>query len=105
MATAMIFLLFIFPCIFANSDHNHDDHPNLEKSYSFKSVLNNDTNGIYTLHWRFDKATKTIFFAVNVSTNGWVGLGLSPNGGMKGSDIVTGWVNNGISYFQVSLSK
>ena len=34
-----------------------------------------------------------IKFAVNVSTTGWVGFGLSPNGQTPGSDVVIGWVS------------
>ncbi|XP_064397923.1 DBH-like monooxygenase protein 1 homolog [Halichondria panicea] len=48
----------------------------------------------YTLHWSFNVEEQSIRFAVNVSTTGWVGLGLSPTGGMPNSDIVIGWVNN-----------
>ena len=54
------------------------------------------------LHWNFSTADRTIAFAVNVSTNGWVGLGISPNGGMVNSDVVIGWVSNGRAYFHVS---
>ncbi len=50
--------------------------------------------GSYRLHWSFDVEEQSIRFAVNVSTTGWVGLGLSPTGDMPGSDIVIGWVND-----------
>ncbi len=56
----------------------------------------------YQLHWGFNVEAKTIKFAVNVSTTGWVGLGLSPTGGMSNSDIVIGWVNDqGQVFFHV----
>ncbi len=48
--------------------------------------------GSYRLHWSVEG--QSIRFAVNVSTTGWVGLGLSPTGGMRNSDIVIGWVND-----------
>ena len=51
----------------------------------------------------FSAADRTIAFAVNVSTTGWVGLGISPNGGMVNSDVVIGWVSNGRTYFHVSF--
>ena len=35
--------------------------------------------------------------AVEVETMGWVGLGFSPNGGMIGSDIMMGWVKDGVA--------
>ncbi len=57
----------------------------------------------YTLHWSFNVEEQSIRFAVNVSTTGWVGLGLSPTGGMPNSDIVIGWVNDqGNIFFHVS---
>ena len=75
----------------------------LKTKYSFSTALLNDANaGHYTLHWNFTRETKMIYFAVNVSTAGWVGFGLSPNGGMVGSDVVIGWVNkDGAAYFKV----
>ena len=34
-------------------------------------------------------------FQITCETTGWVGLGLSPNGGMAGADIAIGWVTAG----------
>lgn len=31
---------------------------------------------------------------LQVATKGWVGLGFSPNGGMRGADITLGWVDS-----------
>ena len=71
-------------------------------SYPLSAVLR---EGVYTLHWSFDARAQNIRFAVNVSTTGWVGLGLSPTGGMANSDIVIGWVNSsGQAFLQVNLS-
>lgn len=47
----------------------------------------------YMLYWKLQPETSSIAFAVYVQTKGWFGLGLSPNGGMGGSDIVIGWVD------------
>ena len=45
-----------------------------------------------------------ITFEIQVKTRGYVALGLSPNGAMKGSDIVVGWVNDdGTAVLQVSV--
>ena len=72
---------------------------NLEEEYRFSAILDDG----YTLHWNFDLEQQTIGFAVNVSTTGWVGFGLSPNGQMPQSDVVIGWVNNdGNTQFHVS---
>ncbi len=56
----------------------------------------------YALHWNFTFATESIYFGVNVSTTGWVGFGLSPNGMMPNSDVVIGWVYGGETYFHVN---
>ncbi len=78
-------------------------HVDLEEKYTFSNVLKDDDDGYYKLYWNFTIATESIYFAVNVSTTGWVGFGLSPNGLMPGSDVVIGWVNNGgKTYFHVS---
>ena len=77
-------------------------------AYPFSAVLRADGSGnpLYTLHWNFSATEETITFGVNVSTNGWVGFGISPNGGMTNSDVVIGWVNdNGEVFFDVSKKK
>ena len=72
---------------------------NLEEEYCFSAILDDG----YTLHWNFDLEQQTISFAVNASTTGWVGFGLSPNGQMPQSDVVIGWVDNdGNTQFPVS---
>ena len=76
----------------------------LSAKYPFSRVLFNEQGQYYGLHWNFSLAAKTIHFAVNVSTGGWVGFGVSPNGQMPQSDVVIGWVaDNGSIYFHVSL--
>ena len=47
-------------------------------------------NDEYVIFWKFNK--EYITFEVHAQTTGWVGFGLSPNGGMAGSDMVIGWV-------------
>ena len=59
-------------------------------------------NPSYELHWHFDAATQNLSIAVRVQTTGWIGFGISPNGGMPNSDVVTGWVTSGgEAFFQV----
>ncbi|XP_078689271.1 DBH-like monooxygenase protein 1 homolog [Branchiostoma floridae x Branchiostoma belcheri] len=55
-----------------------------------------DEAGKYHLYWKFDE--EKIELEAQVQTTGWVGLGLSPNGGMAGSDIVIGWVADGTAH-------
>ena len=72
-------------------------------SYPLSAVLRDSEGEVYTLYWGFDVKAETIRFAVNVRTSGWVGLGLSPTGGMPNSDVVIGWVNNeGQAFLHVS---
>ena len=76
----------------------------LSQEYQFSTVL--DSDGAYALHWSFDLQRKTIAFAVNVSTTGWVGFGLSLTGNMPGSDVIIGWVDrNGQVMFHVSVIR
>ena len=76
----------------------------LSSKYPFQKVLFDDQGQFYGLYWNYSVAAGTINFAVNVSTTGWVGFGVSPNGQMPGSDVVIRWVAaDGKTYFHVSL--
>lgn len=77
---------------------------NLQEKYPFSAVLFDEGGQYYELHWSYVRSTESIYFAVNASTTGWVGFGLSPTGQMTGSDVVIGWVSEeGNSYFHVSI--
>ncbi|KAM9840262.1 DBH-like monooxygenase protein 2 homolog [Aulostomus maculatus] len=58
-----------------------------------------DSNHLVCLKWGFNDVEGTIKFRLVVNTTGWVGFGLSPNGGMAGSDIIIGGLGPGGSYF------
>lgn len=74
-------------------------HGILADRYRFSANLDDG----YKLHWNFDLEDQTVVFAVNVSTKGWVGFGLSPDGRMPLSDVIIGWVDNdGNTTFNVS---
>ena len=78
-------------------------HVDLQAKYPFSVVLLDDGDEYYGLHWNFTRSTESIYFAVNVSTTGWIGFGLSPTGQMTGSDVVIGWVaDGGNAYIHVS---
>ncbi|XP_023242126.1 DBH-like monooxygenase protein 1 [Centruroides sculpturatus] len=62
---------------------------------NWKRYLKFDSN--YELWWSM--YDDSITFQVEVATNGWVGFGISSNGGMKGSDIVIGWINDNQAMF------
>ncbi|XP_074647750.1 DBH-like monooxygenase protein 2 homolog [Tubulanus polymorphus] len=56
----------------------------------------------YLLEWKYEHGAANdngqVTFRVTVKTTGYVGFGLSRNGGMKGADIVIGWVHDGRAY-------
>ncbi|XP_071958200.1 DBH-like monooxygenase protein 1 homolog [Antedon mediterranea] len=58
-------------------------------------VVLNVEHGV-NLKWRVDG--EDILFEMSAVTRGYVAVGFSPNGGMPGSDIVVGWVNNGKAF-------
>uniref|UniRef100_H3DG29 Monooxygenase, DBH-like 1, like n=1 Tax=Tetraodon nigroviridis TaxID=99883 RepID=H3DG29_TETNG len=58
-----------------------------------------DQDHLVRLSWGFDNFQGSITFELVVNTTGWVGFGLSPNGGMKGSDIVIGGIGPAGRYF------
>jgi hypothetical protein len=62
-------------------------------------------NGIYRFYWNL--SSSDLIGEIHVKTNGWVGFGLSPNGGMHGSDVIIGWINDndGSVNFTVYLSR
>lgn len=61
-----------------------------------------DDKGDFVLRWQ--PRHQEIAFRVEARTKGYLGIGFSPNGGMKGADIVIGWVDdrNGQAYLLVS---
>ena len=59
-----------------------------------------DATEKFQLFWKYNDTD--IIFRTKVQTKGYIGFGISGNGGMRGADIVTGWVKDGKVYFQVS---
>ncbi|KAI8510788.1 hypothetical protein Bbelb_117040 [Branchiostoma belcheri] len=55
-----------------------------------------DEDGKFLLFWKYDE--EKIELEARVQTTVCVGLGLSPNGGMPGSDIAIGWVKDGAAH-------
>ena len=53
---------------------------------------------MYYLYWNY--TTTDILIELQVKTTGWIGFGLSPNGGMDGADVIIAWIDaNGKSNF------
>ena len=66
----------------------------LKDDYDHSAYLDVAEN--YKLYWSVKDADKSIHFAVEVNTTGWVGFGISAglSGNMKGADIAMGWVDS-----------
>lgn len=63
-------------------------------------VLDADNN--YHVQWSFNASQQRIQFNVCVRTKGWISFGISPNGGMTGSDLIVAWVDDqGKAHLQV----
>lgn len=96
-------LLCVIALIFANVLFTTATENDGRQSNRQREVL--ESTGRVIVEWEVDFADKTILFDVTAETTGFVGFGLSPGGGMSGSDIVIGGIHpNGTSYFSVSLS-
>ncbi|XP_056009441.1 uncharacterized protein LOC125680065 [Ostrea edulis] len=70
--------------------------PSPTEQFDFHEVI--DSNGKYLLFWNVNKTH--IVFETHVETKGYIGFGLSPNGKMYPSDVIVGWVKDGVSHFQ-----
>lgn len=70
-----------------------------EDDYTHSLEADEDKPDQYQLFWKIINDDE-IQFEVHCKSTGWVGLGLSTNGGMAGSDIVIGWVKNGKAYLK-----
>ena len=82
---------------------SHVSSAKLTDQYYHTAIL--DPQEKYQLHWTVNRTEKKIYFAVQVNTTGWIGLGFSQglSGQMKGADIVMGWVDkNGTVHFKVN---
>ncbi|CAF3248125.1 unnamed protein product [Rotaria socialis] len=60
-------------------------------TYKYSIELQPD---IADLWWTVDSDANEITFELHMKTTGWIALGISPDGGMKGADIGVGWVDN-----------
>lgn len=58
--------------------------------------------GQYRFYWNF--TSTDIIGEIHCKTSGWVGFGLSPTGNMDKSDVVIGWISNGVTNFTVIMT-
>lgn len=87
-------LILLIILLFSVNLKNVDSFPNPTSHY-FNKVILVEPN-IFTLYW--NRTANDIIFEIHVATTGWAAFGLSPNGGMDGSDVIVSWINNDGSY-------
>jgi hypothetical protein len=89
------FLICLYLGIKSLKTDEVDDVPPLTE-FSNRLVLIKPN--VYVLYWNYTNTSLT--GEIHVKTNGWVGFGLSPNGGMNGSDVFAAWIySNGTTNF------
>jgi hypothetical protein len=72
------------------------------ESYTHSSIIDEDDPELYKIYWKQIENNTAIQFELHCRTTGWVGIGLSPNGDMAGSDIAISWVDsNGVAHLKV----
>ena len=97
LSTCLSVLAALF-IVQVNALHTYDE---LSSQYTYSVQLDNE--GHYTMFYSYDEDLSILRIAVLVQTTGWIGLGISPNGQMPGSDVVIGWVDDsGTSFLQVT---
>ena len=64
------------------------------ESYTQKADIFDDLPNHFIVLWKILDSDE-VQFEVHCNTTGWVGLGISANGGMKDSDIAIGWFDAG----------
>jgi hypothetical protein len=90
----MNFLLLIGSIVILS--HNVQNIPLSTTTYTNSKILVEPD--VFVLHWNYSKIE--LIGEVHVKTQGWIGFGLSPNGGMDGSDVFVAWIkSNGQTQF------
>lgn len=88
----MKFIFLIFLCIFNVHCVTYN-----ENTYFVNTADLSGQN--YKVDWNY--TSTDIVFRITAKTIGWVGFGLSPNGGMKNSDMILAWTDsNGSPQFR-----
>ena len=97
MKLSLLALYFVFVLVLLMFDTAFSVH-----SLDWIHHVTLDSNNQFHLKWLFDLSMETIVFNVCVRTKGWIGFGISPSGGMTGSDLIITWVDSyGRAHLQV----
>lgn len=97
MVFILLSVLWIGSVIATPLQHVEQYEPVPTEPYLLHEVL--DHLGYYHVFWKFNSTTIT--FEIHVNTTGYVGFGFSPNGKMYPSDVVIGWMKDGVPHFAV----
>ncbi len=72
------------------------------EDYTHKLIVDEENPNQFVLFWKMINDDE-IQFEAHCKSNGWVGIGISSNGGMEGADFAIGWVKDGVAVIKVSL--
>ena len=98
----MKLLLYFFIAIAVFSCISISCAPNPTDAYTNKQILVEPDS--YILYWNYTDTD--IIFEIHANTSGWVGFGISPNGGMENSNVIIAWINsNGVVNFTERNTK
>jgi hypothetical protein len=91
--------VIVILCLCWTAKATQHTNPVPSEAYLLHEVL--DHVGKFHVFWKFNATHIT--FELHVKTRGYVGFGISPNGKMYPSDVVIGWVKDGVTHFSVSI--
>ena len=94
-----VLLLFVVAVYGVCASTAQRPDPTPSENFPFSTMLDKSSN--YFLYWKVNSTHIT--FETHVRTLGYVGFGLSSNGKMFPSDVVIGWVKDGVTYFKVMV--
>eukprot|EP00479_Gromia_sphaerica_P007176 TRINITY_DN229_c0_g1_i4.p1 TRINITY_DN229_c0_g1~~TRINITY_DN229_c0_g1_i4.p1 ORF type:complete len:430 (-),score=108.54 TRINITY_DN229_c0_g1_i4:385-1509(-) len=73
----------------------YEQHRVLDGYTLDEGKFNRETGtGKYELYWTYDEESQTVDFLADVATTGWIGFGVSPNGGMKDADVLMMYIDD-----------
>lgn len=78
--------------------YNYSDAFN-EPTEKFMHELILNPPDLYKVFWKYNETYIT--FEVHVKAKGWIGFGISPNGGMANSDVIMAWIKEGEAILEV----
>ena len=99
----LVFFSSLINCISLNDEKSQKSiiAPLIPSENYIKYVqVDEDQPNVFVVYWRIQN--DTIIFELHCKNTGWVGIGFSPSGGMRGADIAIGWVDsNGKGHMKV----